>query len=99
LWLTFVQGAFVSIPRLSIRARILLAVLERLPEDAADESILYEVAQCPSGQWGALVIWKVPARVGSLTVLGRQGAYGATKEAAERKLLGELWALPAMEAA
>lgn len=83
-------------PRLSIRARILLAVLERLPDGAADESILFESALTPDGAWCALVIWKVPARCGSLSVLGRQVASGATKDAAERKLLGELWALPAM---
>lgn len=89
----------MTLPRLSIRARILLAVLERMPDGAADESILFECARQPDGSWCALVIWKVPARVGSLTVLGRQVGTGATKDAAERKLLGELWALPAMEAA
>lgn len=88
----------MSIPRLSIRARVLLAVLERLPEGAADESVLFEVAEQPDRTWCALVIWKVPARVGSLSVLGRQVASGATKDEAERKLLGELWSLPAIAA-
>lgn len=82
--------------RLTIRARILLAVLERLPECAADESVLFECARQPDGSWCALVIWKVPARVGSLTLLGRQVASGDSKDAAERKLLGELWALPTL---
>ena len=88
-----------TLPKLSTRARILLAVLERLPDDAGDESILYEVAQAHANAWTALVIWKVPARVGSLTMLGRQCVTGATKDEAERKLLGELWAMPALEAA
>lgn len=80
-------------PTLSIRARILLAVLERLSDDG-DDTILYETKQFASGSWCALAIWRVPLRMGSLSVLGRETADGSTKDEAERKLLGRIWALP-----